>query len=226
MAAPRLMPAPANVARSPRREAAVAAHYSSVAAEVAVCRKHVGLAVRPDLVTLELRAREPWLEHLLARELGGTVPQVGSTGRVGGTCCARLDARTAILIGRQAAVTRWTRIVRAATVTGLSVTVHCGSPPRMPVSLIGPREGELRAAIGLSAGLSTGSVGTGAVQGRPVVVVREAHDRSLLLVEQELVTDTRAALLDAGRAARVALVGSGAVAMLDAAARRTPKSLP
>src|SRR4051794_41631344 len=64
---------------------AVTAHYGSVATEVAVCRKSVGLAVRTELRMLEVCGREPWLERLLSRALAGRVPAVGTAALAAGT---------------------------------------------------------------------------------------------------------------------------------------------
>jgi hypothetical protein len=68
----------------------VTAHYGSVAAEVAVCRKSVGLAVRTELRILEVAGREPWLERLLGRALGGGAPEVGSAAIAAGAGCAQI----------------------------------------------------------------------------------------------------------------------------------------
>src|SRR4051812_49862251 len=62
----------------------VTAHYGSVATELAVCRKAVGLALRGELRILEVCGREPWLERLLARTLGGRVPAVGTAAIAAG----------------------------------------------------------------------------------------------------------------------------------------------
>src|SRR4051794_41601821 len=63
----------------------VTAHYGSVATELAVCRKAVGLALRSELRILEVCGREPWLERLLGRALGGRVPSVGTAAIAAGT---------------------------------------------------------------------------------------------------------------------------------------------
>src|SRR3954447_3442624 len=62
----------------------VTAHYGSVATELAVCRKSVGLAVRTELRILGVCGREPWLERLLSRALTGRVPAMGTAAVAAG----------------------------------------------------------------------------------------------------------------------------------------------
>jgi hypothetical protein len=73
----------------------VTAHYGSVATEVAVCRKSVGLAVRTELRILEVCGREPWLERLLDRALAGRVPARRDGGDRGGHVVAAVSTSVA-----------------------------------------------------------------------------------------------------------------------------------
>ena len=100
----------------------VTAHYGSVATSVAVCRKSVGLAVRAELRILEVRGREPWLERLLARTLGGRVPEPGSAVVAAGTWCCRVDDRRALIVGAMGAVERWRRVAREAVIGGSPIS--------------------------------------------------------------------------------------------------------
>ena len=70
----------------------VTRHYGSVATEVAVCRKAVGLALRTELRVLEVGGREPWLERLLDRALRGQhpIPGEAAVAAAAGTWCARV----------------------------------------------------------------------------------------------------------------------------------------
>ena len=79
----------------------VTRHYGSVATELAVCRKSVGMALRTELRVLEVAGREPWLERLLDRALRGHHPVPGEAAVVAaaGTWCARVGERTALVVG-------------------------------------------------------------------------------------------------------------------------------
>src|SRR3954462_585315 len=97
---------------------AVTAHYGSVATEVAVCRKSVGLAVRTELRMLEVGGREPWLGRLRSRPLARRVPAVGTAAVAAGTWCLRVDDRRALIVGPSGAVERWRRAAPAAGLRG------------------------------------------------------------------------------------------------------------
>src|SRR5919198_1758877 len=111
----------------------VTAHYGSVATELAVCRKSVGLAVRTELRTLEVCGREPWLERLLTRTLGGRVPPVGSAAVAGGTWCLRVDERPAPIVGPPGAVERWRRVAREAVIGGSPIAAAEGTDAFAPL---------------------------------------------------------------------------------------------
>src|SRR5262245_40513034 len=131
----------------------VTAHYGSVATEVAVCRKSVGLAVRGELRVLEVCGREPWLERLLQRTLGGRVPPPGSAAIAAGTWCCRVDDRRALVIGPAGAVGRWRRVAREAVIGGSPITAAEITDDWAAVSLIGPKAPRLLAMAGLPADL-------------------------------------------------------------------------
>src|SRR4051794_41573055 len=92
----------------------VTAHYGSVATELAVCRKAVGLALRSELRILEVCGREPWLERLLARTLGGRVPAVGAAAIAAGTLGLRTAQGPAPALGPRRAGEGRRRVAREA----------------------------------------------------------------------------------------------------------------
>src|SRR4051812_9707383 len=118
---------------------AVTTHYGSVATEVAVCRKSVGLAVRTELRMLEVCGREPWLERLLSRALAGRVPAVGTAAVAAGTWCLRVDERRALVVGPSGAVERWRRVAREAVIGGRPVPAGAPTHPRGGGSLVRPQ---------------------------------------------------------------------------------------
>jgi glycine cleavage system aminomethyltransferase T len=197
----------------------VTAHYGSVATEVAVCRKSVGLAVRTELRILEVCGREPWLERLLARALGGRVPAPGSAAIAAGTWCCRVDERRALVIGPSGAVERWRRVAREAVIGGSPISAADLTDARVPLSLIGPKASRLLAMAGVEGELALGEVRSVVVEGAPAVVLRAGADHWLALVDADAAPAACHALLEAGRTVGVTLVGCEAVGRLAAAAR-------
>jgi hypothetical protein len=163
---------------------AVISHYGSVATEVAVCVKHAGIVQRPELGVLELRGPEAFLEHLLAKALGELAPAAWSAVQVGGTWCARPTAGRTLIVAPASGVDRWRRLVQRSMVSGGHTT--CGDVAGMSaVSLIGPRAARVLAGAGGCDGLTPGAALAGVLAGAPAVVVCEARDRFLLLVEAD-----------------------------------------
>jgi len=213
----RLAPPGAKVVHRDGRS--VTAHYGSVATEVAVCRKSVGLAVRSELRILEVCGREPWLERLLARTLGGRVPDPGSAAIAAGTWCCRVDDRRALVIGAAGAVERWRRVAREAVIGGSPITAAEITDDWAAVSLIGPKAPRLLAMAGLPADLPAGGLGAGVVQGASTIVLRASGDHWLALIDAARAPEACHALLEAGRSVELTLVGCEAVGRLAAAAR-------
>jgi tRNA-modifying protein YgfZ len=197
----------------------VTAHYGSVATEVAVCRKSVGLAVRAELRILEVRGREPWLERLLARTLGGRVPEPGSAVVAAGTWCCRVDDRRALIVGALGAVERWRRIAREAVIGGSPISAAEVTDDWAAISLIGPKAAKLLAMAGLPAGMAVGDLGSGIVEGASATLVRVSADHWIALLEAGHAPEACHALLEAGRSVGLTLVGCEAVGRLAAAAR-------
>jgi glycine cleavage system aminomethyltransferase T len=197
----------------------VTAHYGSVATEVAVCRKSVGLAVRTELRILEVCGREPWLERLLARALGGRVPAVGAAAIAAGTWCCRVDERRALVVGPSGAVERWRRVAREAVIGGSPIAAADLTDAWAPVSLIGPKASRLLALAGVSGDLALGDVRSVAIAGAPALVLRAGADHWLALIDADAAPEACHALLEAGRTVGLSLVGCEAVGRLAAAAR-------
>jgi len=196
----------------------VTAHYGSVATEMAVCRKAVGLAFRTELEILDVHGREPWLERLLTRALGCD-PQSGSAVAAAGTWCCRLDLHRALLVGPSGAVARWRRVAREAVVGGSPITAADLTGSYSAMSLIGPRAARLVEAAGLAADVPLNAVQEGLVATAPAIAVRTAADQWLLLVESAGASAAYRTLCEAGRPLGLSLVGSEAVGRLAAATR-------
>jgi glycine cleavage system aminomethyltransferase T len=197
----------------------VTAHYGSVATEVAVCRKSVGLAVRTELRILEVCGREPWLERLLSGALGGRVPAVGSAAIAAGTWCCRVDDRRALVIGPSGAVERWRRVAREAVIGGSPISAAELTDSWAPLSLIGPKASRLLAMAGVSGELAVGDVRSVLLEGAPALVLRAGADHWLALIDADAAPEACHALLEAGRTVGLSLVGCEAVGRLAAATR-------
>jgi glycine cleavage system aminomethyltransferase T len=195
------------------------AHYGSVATEMAVCRKAVGMAVRSELRILEICGRRPWLERLLGRALGGRVPAPATAAVAAGAWCARVDAERALVIGPSGAVERWRRVAREAVIGGSPITAAELTDAWAPVSLIGPKAGRLMELAGERSDLPAGGVRAGALAGEPALVLRVGAEHWLALIESGGAAAAGRALLHAGRAVGLSLVGCEAVGRLAAAAR-------
>jgi glycine cleavage system aminomethyltransferase T len=198
----------------------VTAHYGSVATEIAVCRKTVGLAMRSELRVLEVCGREPWLERLLDRTLAGRVPPPGHAAVAAGAWCCRVDDRRALVIGAGGAVERWRRVAREAVIGGSPISAAELTDSWVPLSLIGPKAARLLEMAGVAAaGVPVGGVLSGALEGAPALVLRCGADHWLCLVDAAAAPESCHALLEAGRTVGLSLVGCEAVGRLAAAAR-------
>jgi heterotetrameric sarcosine oxidase gamma subunit len=198
----------------------VAANFGSAASELAICVKRVGLAVRSDLDALEIDGPEPWLAHFLKDALGGHVPAEGEAVRTAGSWCCRVAPDRAIVIGPWSAAARWGAIVRHAMVTGAAVDCTDRSESATALTLVGPRAARLLDDAGLEPDLPVGGVRESWFAGTPVLLLREAGDRFLLLVDADHAVDAWQELFDVGRALGLSMVGAEALERLAAAPGR------
>ena len=196
----------------------VIAHYGSVATEVAVCAKHAGIVQRPEIGALELRGPGLSLEHLLARALGERAPAPGAAVQIGAAWCARPTAGRALIVAPRGGLERWRRLVQRSIVSSGRVRSSDAAEFRA-VSLIGPRAARVLAEAGVCESLLPGAAMTGALGEAPAIVVCEAPDRFLLLVEGDADSPAWAALDAAGEPHGLGQVGHDAYDRLSAAAR-------
>ena len=197
--------------------AVVAAHYGSVATELAICRKTAGIVDRSELGQLELAGREPWIEHALAHAIGAAVPAPGRAVLLGDTCCCRVAAGRAIVVAPPAARARWRRLAREAVVAGHPIECADLTPGSGAVSLVGPAARAVLRAAGLPHKLAPGEL-SAASSG--TIVLRDGPERFLLLLAAPLSAAVWHELLDAGRPFGLSPVGSDALGRLRAAYRR------
>jgi glycine cleavage system aminomethyltransferase T len=196
----------------------VIAHYGSVATEVAVCVKHAGIVQRPELGMLELSGPDVWLEHLLATALGKLAPGAHAAVQVGGAWCARPSADRALIVAPQRSIGRWRRVMQRSVVSGGRVSSGDVAGMRA-VSLIGPRAARVLAGAGVCDALLPGAAVAGTLAGASAVVVCEAPDRFLLLVDAGDGAAAWQALGDAGAPHGLGRAGHDAYERLSAASR-------
>jgi glycine cleavage system aminomethyltransferase T len=192
----------------------VAAHFGSTATEVAVCVKRVGLAVRSDLAALDVVGTERRLASFLAATLGQQVPSQGRARRVAGTWCCRVASDRALLIGARSTISR---AACEAIVDDTGVAATSRADTATALTLVGPRAAQVLACAGLDHDLHTEGVRQVWFANSPTLLLRESHDRYLLLVDAEQAGEAWRELLHAGRSLGLSMVGAEALQRLAAA---------
>jgi glycine cleavage system aminomethyltransferase T len=168
----------------------VAAHFGSAAAEAAVCRTTVGIAVRPDRATLEVLGPPAAVDLAL----GGLVPLAGRAWS------ERVTPTLAIVrCERDQAGVVTAHLQRSDDVSVLDLPTEY-----VAIGLLGPRGPDVLAAAG---------VGT---SDDPVIVMDERPGRVELLVPAAQGPALWNRLLAAGAAFGIACVGVDALEHLDA----------
>jgi sarcosine oxidase gamma subunit len=167
----------------------VAAHFGSIATEVAVCVKRVGLAVRSDLAAVDT----PPDDH--------QVPSPGRARRIAGSWCCRVASDRALVIGRRSELGAQPKPARERTV----------------LTLVGPKAHQVLADAGLQNGLELGGLRESWFADSPAILLRESADRYLLVVDSTEAGEAWRTLLDAGRSLGLSMVGAEALARLAAA---------
>jgi glycine cleavage system aminomethyltransferase T len=194
---------------------AVAAHYGSVPAEIAVCMKSVGLADRSDLGTLDLRGATSLLDRALSDRLGDPPVAPGAARRLREVWYLRVDARRALLVGTPAALACGPTIGRGSDRADMSC--HDIGASVAIVSVIGPRAGRLMAGAGLPDDLAIGAIGRDPEDPSVIAILRESQRRILVLVKAPAIDALWSRLLAAGEPLGAAFVGCDALTLLGAA---------
>jgi len=124
----------------------VVAHYGSVSAEIAVCKKSVGLADHSDYGVLELRGDRETLDRALIARFGDPPLTIGNGRRLHSVWYVRMDAHHTLLVGPHAAVRS-----EAATEYGRdrSLPYRDIRASLAIVGIVGPRATRLLSAAGL-----------------------------------------------------------------------------
>jgi hypothetical protein len=184
-----------------------------VMAQLAACRRSVGIALAPCPRLVELRGHPADLSAIAA-QLIGRRPTAGQTARIGcGWWRSSTPSRAQLLAdeGHQAAFDTLLRQLAAAR---LDVAVSDLSGAHAALILAGPLAARLAAC-------------PAARLAQPLMVVCDGDDYRLLVVARERAADSRHVLLEAGRAAGAVAVGTRATELHRAARRiRTAQHAP
>jgi glycine cleavage system aminomethyltransferase T len=192
----------------------VAANYGSVAGEIAVCMKSVGLADRSDCGAFELRAEQAPLDRALIAKLGDPPLAPGSGRRMRGVWYIRLDARRALLAGPYSALASGPPVGAGRDRSDLP---HKDIRSTVAIlSIIGPRASRLLAAAALPGVLAIGAVGRDPRDAGVIAILRESQRRFLVLVRASGADALWTRLLSAGEPLGAAFVGLDALTLLSA----------
>jgi glycine cleavage system aminomethyltransferase T len=194
----------------------VVAHYGSVAAEIAVCLKSVGLADHSDYGVLELRGDRALLDRALTARLGDPPLAIGSARRLRDVWYLRLDARRTLLVGPRSALASGPMIGRGRDRAELQH--HDIGSSLTIVGIVGPRAARLVAAVGLPDKLAIGAIGRDGSDPGVVAILRESQRRYLGVVRRDRGDAFWARLVEAGKPLGAAFVGCDALSLLNVSA--------
>ena len=197
-----------------RGDHTVVAHYGSVAGEIAVCMKSVGLADRSDLGVVELRGDRERMDRALIAPFGDPPLADGSGRRIDGIWYLRLDGRRTLLVGPHSALASEPAI--AGEPARDSLAHHDVGASLAIIGIVGPRASRLLAAAGLPGELPSGAICSDPGDRSIVAILRESRRRYLALVRAPSADALWARLLTAGEPLGAAFVGHDALTLLDA----------
>ncbi len=206
-----------------RGGARVAAHFGSVAAELAVCRRGVGIADRSDHGTLELRGNAAAVAEAVERVTGERLAPGRALRSAGAWWCPITRHRVLVVADRAAADDLGVVVGAAARLTpGASVIDLEGDYAAL--GLVGPRAGRVVRDAGLLVApvLPAGGFLARAGALTPSMLLREDADAFLLLVPASHARRAWGHLMAAGLAHGVTCVGRDALDRLRACPRTVP----
>lgn len=199
-----------------RRAARVAAHFGSVAAEIAVCRRTVGLADCSGLAKLELRGDDAALTRWVSHQhpsppgAGGPASDGSSPSRHGRASAARGAWWCPVTPNRMLVLGGAVAPPVEPGVSAIDLTDDYAA-----IAVIGPRCGALLWRLGLAdAELEVGSFETRRLGRVPALVLVQHPQRALVLVARAHAPRAWQTLCDAGHPDRVACVGHDALELL------------
>lgn len=201
----------AGAVMSTRAGRAVAVHYGSAAAELAVCVRAVGLVNRSDLSTLTLEAPPAQLAALMARLVGATVAPGGLISSASAWWCGDAANRVMVVCDPRTG----TRLVDALHADAARhVAVRDCSSEVIALSLLGRNASKVLAALGVYGRSGdpreAKPFARGSVDGIPAWWLLQSDHRALALVDREQAGEAWLAIERAGRPFGISCVGDEA----------------
>jgi hypothetical protein len=193
----------------------VAAHYGSVATEMAICLKGAGVALRPDIEAVQVTAEPVALADGLASCLEALPPGPGEARCFGGVWVGRLAARSALVIGPPPALDRCIRLFGLAL--GADVDTRSREATAI-VSVVGPRSEELLGMVGVVT-TANSQIRLSRVAGADVVILDQGRGWFTVAAPAASIDAVWHALLKAGRDCGAMPVGCDAIDRLTASHR-------
>jgi hypothetical protein len=191
----------------------VPAHYGSVAGEIAVSVRAVGIADRVDLDAMEISG-DPELLEATMPAVGAQLPPVGAAAPARGVWLCRLADGRVQLIGFERRLEAWRRALAArhaklAVVTGRDANLTA-------ITVVGPRAHAVLGDVGVQQPGLPGTVQESPLVDQPVTVLCENPEWFLLLVDGKVAPGVWTMLVDAARARGGSHVGHDALQRLRA----------
>jgi glycine cleavage system aminomethyltransferase T len=213
----------------PRNGVLVAAHFGSVAAELAVCRQGVGVIDRSDLRTLELRGTPGAIAHVSER-VTGLRPITGSAHLSAGAWWGAVTDHRILIVAEPAAAADLAVVVATATRSVAGASLIDLADDYAAVGLVGPRAALLARDTRLlprelptPPAPGTLITATDTFDGlRPALLLCEDPERLLVLVPAAHGAGAWTQLMAAGRMHGASCVGTDALVRLRAVRRPAP----
>lgn len=210
----------------PRHGTLVAAHFGSVAAELAVCRHGVGVTDRSDLRTLELRGTPAAIAQVSER-VTGLRPITGTAHLSAGAWWAAVSDHRILIVAEPAAAADLAVVVATAAHMAAGASLIDLADDYAAIGLVGPRAALLARDTRLlprelPAPPVPGTIATATdtFDGlRPALLLSEDAERLLVLVPAAHGAGAWTQLMAAGRMHGASCVGRDALDRLRAVRR-------
>lgn len=200
------------------RRAVIGCAAAKAPAQLAVCRRGVGLAELAGYGVVELRGRRAGVQAVL-RTITGRRLAAGDAVHAAGTWWCLLTPYRALALCSEAGRGDVRALLRSATREIPGASTLDLSSDYAAIALAGPQAAALCDAVRLGTP-APGRVGV-ASGSRPAVVLREATDRFLILVARGHAGEAWEVLLTAGAGLGAARIGGSTLDLLAAGERVT-----
>lgn len=195
----------------------VAAHFGSPPGEIALCKTAVGLADRCDLAKLELRAEPSAIEQLVGQLTGGQLAPGDALHASGAWWCS-VSPEHVLVLCEPSEAARIREALDEALRWAPGARVSDSTARLAALALLGPEAGslldELDGAAPRANEIDTPELDATRLASVPVLILRTAADRAIVLAEQGRAAELWKELERAGRPLGLGHVGTEAVERL------------